>query len=138
MRVPPSGTVPKEPMPGYALAAGVLGLVGVLPAGFGALAAIALGGVSSDGSVDPWSWVWSILPALQLWGALWLLFRRGWLPLVLTSAPGLLIGLVVAAPLALASLAAMILASSGVVRRWIADRPGRTRVAGGGPTVGAS
>ena len=125
-------------MPRHALAAGILGLVGVLPAGFGALAAIALGGVSSDGSVAPEAWIWLALPALQLWGAVWLLLRRGWLPLVLTSAPGLLIGLVVAAPLALASLAAMILASSGVVRRWIAERPGPTRAAGGGPPVAGS
>src|SRR3712207_6511481 len=74
-------------MPPLALTAGVLGLVGALPTLFLAVIAVALGGLSADAGPDPWTYLLLLAPVLQVWGALWLLVRRGWLLLVLAVVP---------------------------------------------------
>ena len=74
-------------MPGAALAAGVLGLVGALPPAFLAVVVVALGGLSGDTGPDPWTYLLLLAPVLQVWAAVWLLARRGWLPLVLGCLP---------------------------------------------------
>lgn len=74
-------------MPGAALAAGVLGLAGALPPAFLAVVVVALGGLSGDTGPDPWTYLLLLAPVLQVWAAVWLLARRGWLPLVLACLP---------------------------------------------------
>ncbi|MGK5111929.1 MULTISPECIES: hypothetical protein [unclassified Geodermatophilus] len=133
---------PSDPrMPGAALAAGIVGIVGAMPAAFVAVLAVTLGGLDADTGPDPWTYLLVVAPVLQLFGALWLLARRGWLPLVLAVLPvAVLTGAVIWAaadqdtggagwPLLLLAgpLVAAGLALAPSVRRWIAGRPGRTR-----------
>ncbi|MGY1638090.1 hypothetical protein ACI78V_15700 [Geodermatophilus sp. SYSU D00742] len=141
-RPPVDDVPPSDPrMPGPALAAGVLGIVGALPPAFVALSAVALGGLTADAGPDPWTYLLVVAPVLQLWGALWLLARRGWLLLVLSVVPvAVLTGAVIWAaartetggsawPLLLLVLPvlAAALALTRRVRRWIAGRPRRAR-----------
>ena len=129
-------------MPPLALVAAVLGIVGAVPTGFLAVVAVALGGLSADTGPDPWTYLLLVAPVLQVWGALWLLARRGWLLLVIAVVPvAVLTGAVVwtatgteeagnpAWPLLLlvAPVAAAVLAATPRVRRWVAGRPRRTR-----------
>ncbi|RBY74480.1 hypothetical protein DQ238_21820 [Geodermatophilus sp. TF02-6] len=125
-----------------ALAAAVAGIVGALPPAFVAVIAVALGGLSADTGPDPWTYLLILAPVLQICAALWLLARRGWLPLVLAVLPVALLtaGVVWAASstedaggpgwallmLVLPVLAA-VLAATPRVRRWIAGRPPRER-----------
>jgi hypothetical protein len=140
-RRPAPDVPPSDPhMPGLALAAGILGLVGALPPAFVAVLAVALGGLVADTGPDPWTYLLVVAPVVQLWGALWLLVRRGWLLLVLSVIPvAVLTGAVIwAAEQAEASggsgwpllllvfpVAAAALAVTPRVRRWTAGRPRR-------------
>jgi peptidoglycan/LPS O-acetylase OafA/YrhL len=128
-------------MPGLALAAGIIGIVGAVPLMFVAVLAVALGGLSADTGPDPWTYLLILAPLLEVFGAVWLLARRSWLPLVLALVPTvvLTVAVIVTAagqdseglgwPLLLvagpAVAAALALAPS--VRRWTAGRPRRTR-----------
>ncbi|MGY1634481.1 hypothetical protein ACI784_22505 [Geodermatophilus sp. SYSU D01186] len=142
-RRPAPDVPPSDPrMPGLALAAGAVGIVGVLPPAFVAVLAVALGGLAADTGPDPWTYLLLVAPFVQLWGALWLLARRGWLLLVLSVLPvAVLTGAVIWAaaqaeesgglgwPLLLLVLpvVAAVLAVTPRVRRWIAGRPRRAR-----------
>ncbi|MGY1824364.1 hypothetical protein [Geodermatophilus sp. SYSU D00079] len=142
-RRPARDVPPSDPrMPGLALAAGVLGIAGVLPPAFVAVLAVALGGLTADTGPDPWTYLLVLAPVVQLWGALWLLARRGWLLLVLSVLPvALLTGAVIWAagqaeesgglgwPLLLlvCPVVAAVLAATPRVRRWVAGRPQRAR-----------
>ncbi len=139
------GTRPAAPtdprMPGLAIAAGVLGILGAVPPLFVAVLAVALGGLSADTGPDPWTYLLLAAPAVQLAGALWLLARRGWLLLVLSVLPvAMLTGAVIVTaaeddagglglPLLLVAAAglAAALALTPRVRRWVAGRPRRVR-----------
>jgi hypothetical protein len=129
-------------MPGLALAAGIVGIIGVLPPAFVAVLAVALGGLVADRGPDPWTYLLVVAPIVQLWGAMWLLARRGWLLLVLSVLPvAVLTGAVIWAaaraeeagglgwPLLLlvAPAVAAALALTPRVRRWVAGRPRRAR-----------
>jgi hypothetical protein len=130
-------------MPGPALAAAVLGIIGALPPAFVAFMAVALGGLAADTGPDPWTYLLVAAPIVQVGGALWLLSRRGWLLLVLAVLPvGLLTGAVVWAaseadeptgglgwPLLLLvfPVLAAVLAATPRVRRWVAGRTRRSR-----------
>jgi peptidoglycan/LPS O-acetylase OafA/YrhL len=147
--VPPSpaDAVPQtDPrMPGLAMAAGALGILGAVPPLFVAVLAVMLGGLNADTGPDPWTYLLLVAPVVQLAGALWLLLRRGWLPLVLSVLPvAVLTGAVVvtatredvgspAWPLVLVVLPvlAAALALTPRVRRWTAGRPRRAPVASG-------
>jgi peptidoglycan/LPS O-acetylase OafA/YrhL len=147
--VPPSpaDAVPQtDPrMPGLAMAAGALGILGAVPPLFVAVLAVMLGGLDADTGPDPWTYLLLVAPVVQLAGALWLLLRRGWLPLVLSVLPvTVLTGAVVvtatredvgspAWPLVLVVLPvlAAALALTPRVRRWTAGRPRRAPVASG-------
>jgi hypothetical protein len=124
-------------MPVAAVAAGVLGLLGVLPVGYAVLIWIA---------VDAWSnsgvrWLLCVLfavPLLQLCGAVLLLARRGRALLVAACALGTLPLLLVAPAvlsgggarwwafvvLLLCPPLAFGLAMTEPVRRWLSTRPG--------------
>ncbi|MGY1689633.1 hypothetical protein [Geodermatophilus sp. SYSU D01105] len=140
------GVPPSDPRtPGLALAAGVLGILGAVPLLFVAVFAVALGGLSADSGPDPWTYLLLLAPVVQLAGALWLLLRRGWLPLVLSVLPvAVLTGAVVVAatredagspawPLMLVALPvlAAALALTPRVRRWTAGRSRRASAAPG-------
>jgi hypothetical protein len=73
--------------PGPALAAGVLG---VMAAAALALVLLAVLGLARWGGHPITAWLIALLlvPPLQVIGAIVLLCRRGWLPLVLSSVPG--------------------------------------------------
>ncbi|MFW3169039.1 hypothetical protein [Geodermatophilus sp. CPCC 206100] len=133
--------VPADPsMPGLALAAGIVGIIGAVPLLFVAVLAVALGGLSADSGPDPWTYLLILAPLLQLFGAVCLLVRRGWLPLVLALVPTvvLTVAVIVTAagqgseglgwPLLLVAgpVVAAALALAPSVRRWIAGRPRRT------------
>ncbi len=129
-------------MPPLGLLAAALGIVGALPPAFLAVMAVALGGLTADAGPDPWTYLLLVAPVLQVWGALWLLARRGWLLLVLAVVPvAVLTAAVVWAatrteeagspgwPLLLlvTPVLAAVLAATPRVRRWVAGRPRRTR-----------
>ena len=83
-------------MPPQALAAVVLGIIGAIPTGFLAVTAVALGGLTGDAGFDPWAYLLVVAPLVQVWAAIWLLARRGWLPTVLAVLPvAVLTGVVV-------------------------------------------
>ncbi|MGY1642769.1 hypothetical protein ACI782_16795 [Geodermatophilus sp. SYSU D00703] len=141
---PADAVPPADPrMPGLAMAAGVLGILGAVPPLFVAVLAVMLGGLDADTGPDPWTYLLLVAPVVQLAGALWLLLRRGWLPLVLSVLPvAVLTGAVVvtatredagspAWPLVLVALPllAAALALTPRVRRWTAGRPRRTTAA---------
>ena len=118
--------------PWAATAAGVLGLLGAAGTGLIAALAILLGGWSADdGTVEWWLYPLLALAALQAWGAVRMLRRRGWLPLALACLPGLLLagalvslhreydsGLTLIDVLGALPLAALVLALTPAVRRW--------------------
>jgi hypothetical protein len=129
-------------MPPLALTAGVLGLVGAFPTGFLAVIAVALGGLTADAGFDPWAYLLVVAPLVQIWAAVWLLARRGWLPMVVAVVPvAVLAGVVVwtatgtedagnpALPLLLlvVPVLAAVMAATPRVRRWVAGRPRRGR-----------
>ena len=138
-------------MPPLALLAGILGLVGALPPAFLATVAVALGGLTADAGPDPWTYVLLVVPLLQIWAAVWLLSRRGWLPLVLAVLPvAVLTGAVIWAASAtedagglgwpllmlVAPVLAAVLATTPRVRRWVTGRPGRGRARRSAPAPG--
>jgi hypothetical protein len=125
-------------MPRTALAAGVLSLVGVIPLALLTGAAVMFGGLWGDAAVEWWLYLLPVIPLLELWGAIWLLSRRGWrlpaLSLVpgvgmfvvmlgaqLTHRDGLGLGWYVLA--LVVPLFALALTPAPSVRRWIARRP---------------
>jgi hypothetical protein len=117
-----------DPVPATAVAAGVLGLLGVAPLGLLVWVVSAL-----SEQVGPGLVLVLAVTAAQLAGAILLLCRRSWLPLVLACLPGSVLLLVVlaAAPygssarlgylLVACPLAAALAALPGV-RRWVAAR----------------
>jgi hypothetical protein len=137
--VPP----PDPRIPGPAIAAGALGILGAVPPLFVAVLAVMLGGLNADTGPDPWTYLLLVAPVVQLAGALWLLLRRGWLPLVVSVLPvAVLTGAVVvvaaredagnpAWPLVLVALPVLAgaLALTPRVRRWTAGRPRRASAA---------
>ena len=125
-------------MPRTALAAGVIGIVGVAPLVPLSVAAIMFGGLWGDSHVEWWLYLLPIAPVLELWGAIWLLGRRGWRFPVLSFLPGTAIfGIMLAARpmheqglglgwyvLALVlPLVALVLTPMPSVRQWIRNRP---------------
>jgi hypothetical protein len=125
-------------MPGAALAAGLLGVVGVAPLVPLTIAAVMFGGFWGDATVEWYDYLLPVAPVLELWGAIWLLGRRGWRFPALTFLPGTAIfGIMVAAQLthkeglalgwyvlALAlPLFALVLTPARSVRRWTRTRP---------------
>ena len=132
---------PDARTPPPAILAAALGLIGAVPTGFLAVIAVALGGLTADAGFDPWAYLLVIAPLVQIWAAIWLLARRGWLPMVIAVVPvAVLAGVVVwtatrteeagnpALPLLLllAPVVAAVLAATPRVRRWVAARPRRT------------
>ncbi|MGY1837149.1 hypothetical protein ACI79P_18820 [Blastococcus sp. SYSU DS0510] len=126
---------PSPRIPGIALAAAAIGIVGAMPSVLLALIVLGLEGWQAVTSGLSWTWLLLIAPVVQLLAAFWLLARRGWLPLALAWVPiALFIGAVAvvgadapeggAAALALLQLAlpvlAAVLASTRRVRRWTA------------------
>jgi hypothetical protein len=77
-----------ERMPRTALAAGVLGIVGIAPLAPLTVAAVMFGGLWGDASVEWWLYFLPAFPVLELWGAIWLLGRRGWRFPALSLLPG--------------------------------------------------
>ena len=75
-------------IPALVLVGGAFGVAGVLPLALLVGAAVALGGLWGDDHVDWWLYPMLAAPALELWGAIWLLTRRSWWLLALTSVPG--------------------------------------------------
>ncbi len=133
---------PGARIPPLGLVAVVLGIIGALPPAFLAVMAVALGGLTADAGPDPWTYLLLLAPVLQVWGALWLLARRGWLLLVLAVVPvAVLTAAVVWSatvtegagspgwPLLLlvAPVLAAVLSATPRVRRWVTGRPRRTR-----------
>jgi hypothetical protein len=125
---PPAPVHADDPLPATAVAAGVLGLVGVAPLGLLAWVVSAL-----SEQVGPGLVLALALPAAQLAGAVLLLCRRSWLPLVLACLPGSVVLLVLLAAaldgpvarvayLLVACPLAAALAASPAVRRWVAAR----------------
>ncbi|MGY1746178.1 hypothetical protein [Blastococcus sp. SYSU D00695] len=137
-----AASLPATParMPWTALTAGVCGVVAVVPLLLMALLLFALGGLSSDSAREPWVWVVFLAPVVQLLAAMWLLTRRGWVPLLLAVL--LPVGLTVAVyraawedgdgvgvgPLLimLFPVLAAAFALARPTRAWLAGRPGRT------------
>ena len=128
-------------MPPPAVLAAALGFIGAFPTGFLAVIAVALGWLTADAGFDPWAYLLVVAPLVQVWAAIWLLARRGWLPTVLAVVPvAVLAGVVVwtatrteeagnpALPLLLllAPVIAAVLATTPRVRRWVGGRPRRT------------
>ena len=121
-------------VPRTALAAGVLGIAGALPPAY--LSALLLGlSRLDDGTAEP---AWALLlvvPVLQVAGAVWLLCRRGWRPMVLASLPATVLlvraidGLGAFAVLVGCPVLAAVLALTPSTRSWIAARrtSGRSR-----------
>ncbi len=128
-------------MPWTALTAGICGVVAIVPLLLMALLLFAIGGFSSDAAREPWVWLVFLAPVVQLVAALWLLTRRGWVPLVLAVLPSvaltwLIYGaareedeavgvgplLIVLFPLLAAGFAV-----ARPTRAWLAARPGRVR-----------
>ena len=132
---------PDARMPPPAVLAAALGFIGAFPTGFLAVIAVALGGLTADAGPDPWAYLLVLVPLVQVWAAIWLLARRGWLPMVIAVVPvAILAGVVVwtaartedagnsALPLLLllAPVVAAVLAATPRVRRWVGGRPRRT------------
>jgi hypothetical protein len=125
---PPRPVHAADHVPATAVAAGVLGLVGVAPYGLLLWVVSALSGQVGFGVL-----LMVVLPAAQLAGAILLLCRHSWLPLALSCLPGSVLFLVVlaAAPygpsarlgylLAACPLAAGLTALPAV-RRWVTAR----------------
>lgn len=130
-------------MPWTALAAGVCGVVAVVPLLLMALLLFALGGLSSDSAREPWVWLIFLAPVLQFAAALWLFTRHGWLPLVLVVLPSAALTWVIywsagddgdrvgIGPLliVLFPVLAAGLAVARPTRAWLAARPGPARAA---------
>lgn len=93
-------------MPGLAVAAGVLGIVGVLPLAYVVLWVIAFSRL--DGSLGPIDWVLVSTPVLELVGAVLLLCRRSWSFLAVACLP----------PIALLCFFLLVSASSLVGLLW--------------------
>ena len=131
-------------MPWTALTAVVCGVVAVIPLLLMALLLFAVGGLSSDAAREWWVWVVFLAPVLQFVAALWLVRRRGWVPLLLAVLPSAaLTALVYAAareegdavgvgPLLIVffPLLAAGFAAAPPTRRWLAGRPRRARATG--------
>lgn len=79
-----------ERIPGPALGAGVLGLIAAAALAVVLLAVLGLARWGED-AIAPWLIALLLVPPLQLVAAIVLLCRRGWLPLALTSVPGVLL-----------------------------------------------
>jgi hypothetical protein len=79
-----------ERIPGPALGAGVLGLIAAAALAVVLLAVLGLARWG-EGAIAPWLIALLLVPPLQLVAAIVLLCRRGWLPLALTSVPGVLL-----------------------------------------------
>jgi hypothetical protein len=79
-----------ERIPGSALAAGVLGVVAAAALALVLLAVLGLARWGEDG-ITGWLIALLLVPPLELVAAIVLLCRRGWLPLALTSVPGVLL-----------------------------------------------
>ena len=133
---------PDARTPPPAVLAAALGLIGAVPTGFLAVIAVALGGLTADAGFDPWAYLLVLAPLVQIWAAIWLLARRGWLPMVIAVIPvAILAGVVVWTAvrtgdagnpmlpllLLLAPVIAAVLAATPRVRRWVAGRPRRSR-----------
>lgn len=125
-------------MPRTALAAGVLGIVGVAPLVPLTVAAVMFGGLWGDAGVEWWLYLLPLAPVLELWGSIWLLGRRGWRFPALSFLPGTGIFAIMLAGqlthqdglrlgwyvLALAfPLVALVLTPMPAVRRWMRTRP---------------
>jgi hypothetical protein len=119
------------------VAAGILGVVGALPLALFVGAAVGLGGLWRDASVEWWLYPLLAAPGAQLWAAIELLTGRNWWLLVVCCLPGtaffgyLLYVLVIGDDglglgyytLALGvPLPAMLLAGTPSVRRWVDTR----------------
>ncbi|RBY88369.1 hypothetical protein DQ240_05995 [Blastococcus sp. TF02A-26] len=131
-------------MPWTALTAVVCGGVAVIPLLLMAVLLFAVGGLSSDSAREPWVWIVFLAPVVQLAAAMWLVLRRGWLPLVLAVLPSAALlwavysaaedegDAVGAGPvlLVLFPLLAAGFAAAPPTRRWLAARPGRARATG--------
>ncbi|MCF6746102.1 hypothetical protein E9529_17840 [Blastococcus sp. KM273128] len=122
-------------IPGIALVAAAIGVIGAMPSVLLALLVLGLEGSQAVTSGVSWTWLLLIAPLVQLFAAFWLLARRGWLPMALAWLPIALFtgaGAVAGAgapeggvpALALLQLVlpvlAAVLASTRRVRRWTA------------------
>ncbi|HEY0400829.1 MAG TPA: hypothetical protein VGD09_02345 [Blastococcus sp.] len=86
----PPSRGPRVRVPGPALAAGVLGVVAAAALALVLLAVLGLARWGED-AVASWLIGLLLVPPLQVVAAVVLLCRRGWLPLALTSVPGVLL-----------------------------------------------
>ncbi|MCF6507818.1 hypothetical protein E9549_10445 [Blastococcus sp. MG754426] len=125
---------PSPRIPGIALAAAAIGVIGAMPSVLLALLVLGLEGSQAVTSGVSWTWLLLIAPLVQLFAAFWLLARRGWLPMALAWLPiALFTGAAAVtgaesaggvAALALLQLVlpvlAAVLASTRRVRRWTA------------------
>ena len=128
-------------MPWTALAAGVCGVVAVVPLLLMALLLFAAGGLSPDSAREPWVWLVFLAPVVQFVATLWLLTRHGRLPLVLAVLPPAALSWAVYrfAPddgdqvgigpllIVLFPVLAAGFALAPATRGWLAARPGRSR-----------
>jgi hypothetical protein len=144
----PRGRFSAEPgrIPRTALAAGVLGIVGVAPLVPLTVAAVMFGGLWGDADVEWWLYLLPAAPVLELWGAIWLLGRRGWRFPALSFLPGTgIFATMVAGKLThqdglglgwymlalVFPLIALVLTPLPPVRRWIRTRPRVRKVPAG-------
>ncbi|MGY1814110.1 hypothetical protein [Blastococcus sp. SYSU D00820] len=128
----------RPPMPWPVVASVGLSVVAVAVLLMLAFLLYALGGLSGDGVREPWVWVVMLCPLVQLFGTMWLVTRRGWVPMVVAVVPAALFagllyanageGGVGAWPLMIVGfpLAAAVLAASPPSRRWLAASSART------------
>jgi hypothetical protein len=129
--------VPNPPAPRAARAAGILGIAGAIPLALFVGAAVGLGGLSGDDSVEWWLYPLLAAPVAQLGGAIELLSGRSWRLLVLACLPatalfgyllyafsldGDRLGLGYYTLLLGATVPALVLAALPSVRRWVAGR----------------
>lgn len=135
------GGVASARMPRAALAAGVVGILGVFPLVFLSVVVLVLGrGVTT---VEWWLYLLPVAPALEFAGAVWLLARRGWLLPVLSFVPaaGIFLALLVSrllgdgdlglgwyVPGFCLPLVALALTPLPSVRAWVRTRPRVRRV----------
>lgn len=125
-------------MPRIALAAGVLGIVGVVPLALLTVAAVTFGGLWGDDAVEWWLYLLPVIPLLELWGAILLLNRRSWRLPALSFVPGVgMFAVMLGAQLTdrdglglgwyvltlVVPLLALALTPAPSVRRWIARGP---------------